>query len=98
MQQRLEETHNDFISAVASGRGVRASDEIRSQRFGEGRMFSANEAQRLGLVDKIQSAADYYGSVTPAPEPETPRFGLAEDVKKKTVLSQRGKFTKALPE
>lgn len=98
MQPRLEENHNQFLSDIESGRGNKASDDAKTQRFGEGRMFSANDALRLGLVDKVQSANDFYSSITPAAEPETPNFGFAEERKKKIVAIEREKFTKALPE
>jgi signal peptide peptidase SppA len=96
MQSRLDDLHSQFIGAVAAGRGPRATDEITSQRFGEGRMFSAKEAQRLGLVDKMQAAGDYYRSITPTTEPETPRFGL--DGQRKRLSIERGRFSKRLSE
>lgn len=71
MQQRIETTHNDFIAAVTAGRGVRASSEAKAQRFGEGRLFSSNDALRLGLVDSLQRPGDYYRNVTPTAEPST---------------------------
>jgi signal peptide peptidase SppA len=64
MQARLAASHNDFIKAVASGRAGRASLEVRRNRFGEGRMFSANDALAHGLVDKIQPVRDFYRSIT----------------------------------
>lgn len=98
MQTRLEGMHDTFIQAVTTGRGSRATDEAKAQRFGEGRMFTANEALRLGLVDQVQTAAEFYRSITPAPEPETPRFGLAEEQKKQLLSIARTRITEALPE
>jgi signal peptide peptidase SppA len=71
MQQRLEKSHNEFIAAVTAGRGARASSEAKAQRFGEGRLFSSNEALRLGLVDSLQRPGDYYRNINPAAEPST---------------------------
>ena len=62
MQKRLQATHNDFIKAVASGRGSRATAEVAKGRFGEGRMFSSTEAKAHGLVDRLQSPRDFYRS------------------------------------
>jgi signal peptide peptidase SppA len=75
MQTRLDSMHQDFINAVATGRGPRASAEVAQKRFGEGRMFGSNDAMTHGLVDKIQSARDFYRAIAPAQE-EGPAFGL----------------------
>jgi signal peptide peptidase SppA len=75
MQTRLSATHNDFIRAVAAGRAGRASIEVRRNRFGEGRMFSANDAMTHGLVDKIQSPRDFYRSIIEPKDP-APAFGI----------------------
>lgn len=75
MQQRLEATHGDFIKAVASGRGNRASREAVANRFGEGRMYSAEAAKKQGLVDSLASPRDFYrGLVTGR---TTPSVGLS---------------------
>lgn len=75
MQPRLEAAHNDFISAVAGGRGARPSADIVSKRFGEGRMFSSGDAMKHGLVDSVQSAREFYKAFTP-PQEAAPAFGL----------------------
>jgi signal peptide peptidase SppA len=75
MQTRLNAMHQDFINAVATGRGARASADIVQKRFGEGRMFGSSAAMSNGLVDKIQSAREFYRAVAP-PQEETPSFGL----------------------
>lgn len=71
MQNRLDATHTDFVNAVATGRGPRASAEIKDRRFGEGRMFSSSEALNHGLVDSVKSAREFYRSVMPAQEDVT---------------------------
>jgi signal peptide peptidase SppA len=70
MQTRLDNTHKDFLNAVTSGRGSRASAEIQASRFGEGRMFSAADAMGNGLVDKIQAPRDFYRVMVPAAQVE----------------------------
>lgn len=77
MQPRLNEVHAAFIKAVATGRGGRVSAGIASQRFGEGRMFSATDALKHGLVDKLQSASDFYKAAAPRQaESSAPLFGF----------------------
>jgi|ERR1041385_4102213 signal peptide peptidase SppA len=71
MQSRLNAVHDEFLSAVAAGRGNRASAEIKAGRFGEGRMFSASNALSHGLVDKVQSAREFYRAITPVEEETT---------------------------
>lgn len=70
MQARLDETHQQFLAAVTTGRGVRASQEITASKFGEGRMFSASAAMAHGLVDRLQSSREFYKALMPAPEAE----------------------------
>jgi capsid assembly protease len=80
MQDRLAAAHTDFITGVANGRGNRASAEMKKSRFGEGRMFGADKAASHGLVDKVQTAREFYKTVTPVEEaPKAPvhhGFGL----------------------
>jgi capsid assembly protease len=78
MQSRLEDVHSDFVNAVAKGRGVRATTDSRKSRFGEGRMLSAQDALRGGLVDKIQTGREFYKCILAPAMPETsrPAYGL----------------------
>jgi signal peptide peptidase SppA len=76
MQPRLQAKHKDFISAVASGRGGRATADITRKRFGEGRMFDAKAALGHGLVDRIQSAREFYKTVMASADDPAPAFGL----------------------
>lgn len=70
MQMRLDDTHKAFMTAVASGRGDRASQEMREGNFGEARCFSAPQAVGHGLVDMVQSSREFYNAITAPPEPE----------------------------
>lgn len=63
MQPRLNAVHQDFINAVASGRGNRASAAIKASRFGGGRMFNAKEALGHGLVDQVIPISAFLRSV-----------------------------------
>lgn len=68
MQPRLDATHRLFLNAVADARGERAGDKIREERFGEGRMFSADDAVTRGLVDKVQSPREFFRALIPPNE------------------------------
>ncbi len=51
MQSRVDDIYRDFVAAVARGRDVSAA-EVRSS-FGEGRVFGAKDARRLGMIDRV---------------------------------------------
>lgn len=51
LQVSADEYGRQFVEAVASGRGV--TTETVMDKFGQGRMFGANEAIRLGMADRI---------------------------------------------
>ena len=66
MQARLNASHQEFLSAISTGRGLRASAEARKAKYFGGRMVSSSDALRHGLVDKVQSARDFYrGGASP---------------------------------
>jgi capsid assembly protease len=73
MQSRLDDVHNDFINAVAKGRGARATADSRRSRFGEGRMLSATDALKAGMVDRLESPHQFYKRVLAPAEQETSR-------------------------
>jgi ClpP class serine protease len=89
MQTRLSSTHSEFVKAVAAGRAGRASVEVRRSRFGEGRMFSANDAKAHGLVDKIQSTRDFYRAVM---EPKAPAPAVGFKRTRARVELERQRF------
>jgi signal peptide peptidase SppA len=80
MTSRLAAAHTDFLNAINSGRGSNLSTEMKNNRVGEGRMFGSEAAASHGLVDKIQTAREFYRAILPAAEaPEAPvhvGFGL----------------------
>jgi capsid assembly protease len=90
MQTRLDAIHQDFLDAVTAGRGVRASQEIREARFGEGRMLPANKAVSNGMVDRLQASREFYKTVTPVQEEETPVHGLP--TRRARVTLERKRF------
>ena len=81
MQGQLVTAHNDFIKAIAEGRGVapnKPSDEIANARYGEGRMFSAAQAMGHGLADAVQAPRDYYRAVMPVSQETTTDKGTPQ--------------------
>lgn len=51
LQSQIDAYYSTFVKTVARGRGVsRATVE---SDFGQGRMFTAQEAKRLGMVDRV---------------------------------------------
>lgn len=58
-QNRIDTVHENFVSAVARGRGV--TPAVVNDRFGEGRSFLAAEAVQRGLADRIATLEDVLG-------------------------------------
>jgi len=54
-QQLADRIHNQFIEAVADGRDLPV-DEVR--KFADGRVFTGEQAQELGLVDQLGGFQD----------------------------------------
>jgi signal peptide peptidase SppA len=53
IQASVDATYNDFLKAVARGRGVSVARV--AQDFGQGSMVDARDALRKGMVDSVQS-------------------------------------------
>ena len=53
MQARTDRVYEDFVAAVARGRGVSA-DAVRSG-YGQGRVVGAKQAVALGLADRVDT-------------------------------------------
>ena len=51
LQSQVDRYYSMFVNAVAEGRGVSADDV--EGRFGQGRMFGAEDAVKRGLADRI---------------------------------------------
>ncbi|HXH05862.1 MAG TPA: signal peptide peptidase SppA [Vicinamibacterales bacterium] len=52
-QRVVDSYYDQFVRAVARGRGV-TQTEVR-EGFGQGRMVTAKEAERLGMVDRVET-------------------------------------------
>lgn len=55
LQKVLDDVHNQFIEAVAKGRGIKEED-VRG--MADGRIFTGRQAKELGLVDEIGNLED----------------------------------------
>lgn len=91
LQDVLDNVHAQFIKAVAEGRKLKIEDV---RELADGRIFSGEQAQALGLVDEL-------GTLDDATRAAAKMAGLGEDpdvVSKKDKLSffdmLRGKFPK----
>ena len=69
MQERVNETYSEFISAVARGRGT--SEEVVKEAYGDGRTYRAKTALAMNMVDGVQTLdsvvggmMDYTGGIT----------------------------------
>ncbi|MGY2806383.1 S49 family peptidase [Bradyrhizobium sp. USDA 4506] len=56
LQQRVDKTYGEFLSAVARGRN--ASVEIVKSQWGGGRVLAARDALRLRMIDRIEANPD----------------------------------------
>jgi signal peptide peptidase SppA len=92
MMPRLQSAHQDFLDALTSARGTRASADIVAARFGEGRMFSAATALSNGMIDKVQSSRDFYKALVPASE-EGPTSGFPVHRARLAIAVERARTT-----
>jgi len=55
IQKQVDKIYSDFLSKVASGRKM---DIARVHRYARGRVWTGNEAQKIGLVDELGGLND----------------------------------------
>ncbi|MGE0460909.1 MAG: S49 family peptidase [Vicinamibacterales bacterium] len=63
LQEMVDFYGREFDAAVAQGRGVTTA-KVRAE-FGQGRMFRAPDAKRIGLVDRIGTRDELLASLAP---------------------------------
>jgi signal peptide peptidase SppA len=61
IQAMVDTANADFVAKVARGRDV--SIETVNERFGQGRVFTADEALEVGMIDAIQTPEQVVGSL-----------------------------------
>lgn len=72
MQDRCDRKGEQFVTAVASGRGV--SRDVVLAKFGKGRMLWADDAKAAGLIDEIGSLESLLAETTTVATSKRPRF------------------------
>lgn len=61
IQEHVDEIYDSFITEVATGRGM--SEEVVRRDFGEGKLFSAKTAKKIGMIDDVASIEDVLGDL-----------------------------------
>jgi len=55
LRNLANQIHKQFIKAIAEGRGI---EQSKVEKFADGRIFSGEEAKKLGLVDRFGNLED----------------------------------------
>lgn len=61
IQEHVDEIYDSFITEVAVGRGM--DESVVRRDFGEGKLFSAKMAKKVGMIDDIASIEDVLGDL-----------------------------------
>lgn len=61
MQDRVNETYGEFVSAVARGRGT--TEDVVKEAYGDGRTYRAKTAHAMGMVDGIATYDEVVGNM-----------------------------------
>jgi signal peptide peptidase SppA len=90
LQRKVDQYHAAFRDAVARGRSVSPTDVDKG--FGKGRMVSAGDAKRAGMVDRIstlEATVDRLNRLLAGGRPRTATAGGAE----RTPMADENKHT-----
>lgn len=63
MQQRVDEYYEAFVGAVAKNRGIKAATV--QKEFGQGRVYGAQQAKAVGMIDRIATLSETIQSLMP---------------------------------
>jgi protease-4 len=66
-QGMLDDIHQQFITAVQTGRGKRL-DAVKNPDLFSGRVYTGNEAKKVGLIDDFGSTYSVAREIIKAPE------------------------------
>lgn len=69
-QNRADKWGEAFLADVASGRGV--TRDVALEKFGKGKMFYADEAIEVGLIDRIGTLESVLAENQPMQQPKKP--------------------------
>lgn len=79
LQAGVDAAYGLFVAAVAEGRQV-AAEVVRGEPFGQGRVYSAKEAKKRGLIDRVGTFDSVIAKLlTTARRPGTRADGAIED-------------------
>ncbi len=62
-QQRVDEYYDAFVGAVARNRGVSRAKVLKD--FGQGRVYGADQAKEVGMIDRIAPLAEVIRGLQP---------------------------------
>lgn len=65
IQAQIDQYYTMFINAVARGRDVKAAD-VRAG-YGEGRVVTAGDAKKMGMIDRVGTMRDVLAKMGAAP-------------------------------
>jgi signal peptide peptidase SppA len=95
LQGRVFQYHRMFVRAVARNRGVSFADV--HDGFGEGRVVGAEDALKLGMVDRIETMDDLLTRLASTPaSPRAPRAAAASDYGINEARAARARLRDAL--
>ncbi len=62
LQSIVDFGYGQFVDVVAAGRGVPAS-LVRGPQFGEGKLFTSDEARKNGLIDGVKTVGEFFAAM-----------------------------------
>ncbi len=94
LQSSADEYGRQFVEAVASGRGVTAATVM--DKFGQGRMFGAGEAIRLGMADRTGTLEQVWNELASETRPRKKGAGAGARSRGGTAMQARRRRLKLL--
>lgn len=89
LQSIIDDTYDQFVEAVAEGRGM-TKDEVKT--FADGRIFTGRQAKELGIIDEL---GDYHDALDIAADmagiPKPPKTVREEPRKRAGLIDFLGK-------
>ena len=78
IQERIDGIYNDFVTAVAKGRGVGVAS-VRSD-YGQGRTLTAKQAVQVGMADRVGTMDDILAQMAGGKSPRR-KIALSDDMR-----------------
>ncbi|MFP4332016.1 MAG: signal peptide peptidase SppA [Campylobacterales bacterium] len=93
LQHLIDSTYEDFITTVAEARGLNVDG---AKNYAEGRIFTAKDAQRLGLVDSLGIIYDAKKELEAISGVSNPRWYKYEEPKENFLNSLSNSVSKGV--